>query len=302
MAFFPADAADADGLFGNAETAANKAKSTGDRQAFYTHRLSDDGGERLSLETKLRRALERREFLLHYQPKVDLDTRRLKGVEALIRWQSPELGLVSPAEFIPVLEETGLICEVGEWVLRQASVDRVRWREMHFNAPRVAVNVSTIQLRRDDFLQMITDVVRTAGDEAGLDIEVTESLVMEDVAQNIAKLAAVRDLGIGIAIDDFGTGYSSLGYLVRLPVEMLKIDRSFVCAMLDDPGVMTLVSTMISLAHSLRLSVVAEGVEREEQAKILRLLRCDQMQGYLVSKPLAFDAMTVFLAAEGKPQ
>lgn len=302
IAFFPGDGTDAETLLMNAETAVNNAKTTGDRQAFYTQHLNASVGERLALESKLRRALEREEFVLHYQPKVDLDTRRLKGVEALIRWQSPDLGLVPPGKFIPVLEETGLIAEVGAWVLRQASIDRSRWLEMHANAPRVAVNVSTMQLRRDDFVRMITTVVRLAGSEVGLDIEVTESLVMENVSLNIEKLAAVRDLGVGIAIDDFGTGYSSLGYLVKLPVETLKIDRSFVAAMLDDPGVMTLVSTMISLAHSLRLSVVAEGVELEEQAKILRLLRCDQMQGYLISKPLSFEGMAAYLARDRKGQ
>ena len=302
IAFFPGDGTDADTLLRNAEAAVNKAKSTGDRQAFYTQHLSGRGGERLALETKLRRALEREEFILHYQPKVDLVTRRLRGVEALIRWQSPELGLVPPVKFIPLLEETGLICEVGAWVLRQASIDRSRWLELHSNAPRIAVNVSTIQLRREDFLRTITTVVRLAGGEMGLDIEVTESIVMENVAQNIEKLVAVRDLGIGIAIDDFGTGYSSLAYLVRLPVETLKIDRSFISAMLEDPGVMTLVSTMISLAHSLRLIVVAEGVEQEEQANILRLLRCDQMQGFLISKPLSFDDITAYLARDRKVQ
>jgi diguanylate cyclase (GGDEF)-like protein len=300
VAFFPDDGTDADILLRNAETALSNAKATGDRQAFYTQQLNESGGGRLTLETKLRRALERQEFVLYYQPKVDLDTRRLKGVEALIRWQSPELGLVPPVEFIPLLEETGLIGEVGSWVLRQASIDRSRWLETHSSAPRVACNVSTIQLRRDDFVRMITHVVRIAGGEAGLDIEVTESLVMGNVSQNIEKLAAIRDLGVGIAIDDFGTGYSSLAYLVKLPVETLKIDRSFISAMLDDPGVMTLVSTMISLAHSLRLTVVAEGVEDEAQAKILRLLRCDQMQGYLISKPLSFDDMSAYLARDRK--
>jgi EAL domain-containing protein (putative c-di-GMP-specific phosphodiesterase class I) len=231
---------------------------------------------------------------------VDLETRRLKGVEALIRWQSPELGLVPPIKFIPLLEETGLICEVGAWVLRRASLDRSRWLAMNVKAPRIAVNVSTMQLRREDFVEMISGVVKSAGSDHGLDIEVTESLVMDGASQNIEKLVTVRDLGIEIAVDDFGTGYSSLGYLVKLPVATLKIDRSFVSAMLDDPGVMTLVSTMISLAHSLRLTVVAEGVEQEEQARTLRLLRCDQMQGYLISKPLSFDDMTAYLADREK--
>ena len=293
---FPVDGNDADILLKNAEAALKRAKSTGDRYHFYTRHLTERGAEKLGLESKLRRALENEEFVLHYQPKVDLETRRLKGVEALIRWQDPAAGLVPPGQFIPLMEETGLIAEVGTWVLQQACLDRSRWLERRFNVPRVAINVSTLQLRRSDFVRTVKNILRVAGSEAGIDIEVTESLIMQDVADNIAKLEAIRDLGVRIAIDDFGTGYSSLGYLARLPVEILKIDRSFVTAMLDDPSAMTLVSTIISLAHALRLEVVAEGVESEEQAKILRLLRCDQMQGYLISKPLSFDDMSTYLA------
>jgi EAL domain-containing protein (putative c-di-GMP-specific phosphodiesterase class I) len=194
------------------------------------------------------------------------------------------------------MEETGLIADVGTWVLQQACQDRSRWLERGFNAPRVAINVSTLQLRRGDFVRTVKNILRVAGSEAGIDIEVTESLIMQDVEDNIAKLVAIRDLGVRIAIDDFGTGYSSLGYLAKLPVETLKIDRSFIISMLDDPSAMTLVSTIISLAHALRLEVVAEGVESEEQAKILRLVRCDQMQGYLISKPMSFDDMSAYLA------
>jgi diguanylate cyclase (GGDEF)-like protein/PAS domain S-box-containing protein len=296
IALFPVDGTDADILLKNAEAALKRAKSTGDRYHFYTRHLTERGAEKLGLESKLRRALENEEFVLHYQPKVDLETRRLKGVEALIRWQDPAAGLVPPGQFIPLMEETGLIAEVGTWVLQQACLDRSRWLERRFNVPRVAINVSTLQLRRSDFVRTVKNILRVAGSEAGIDIEVTESLIMQDVADNIAKLEAIRDLGVRIGIDDFGTGYSSLGYLARLPVEILKIDRSFVTAMLDDPSAMTLVSTIISLAHALRLEVVAEGVESEEQAKILRLLRCDQMQGYLISKPLSFDDMSTYLA------
>jgi EAL domain-containing protein (putative c-di-GMP-specific phosphodiesterase class I) len=205
------------------------------------------------------------------------------------------MGLVQPSEFIPLMEETGIIVEVGAWALRQACLDHSRWLELGFKAPRVAVNVSTVQLRRNDFVHTVKNILRIAGHEPGIDIEVTESLIMQDAADNIAKLQAVRDLGVKIAIDDFGTGYSSLGYLTKLPVQVLKIDRSFVTSMLDDPSAMTLVSTIISLAHALRLEVVAEGVESEEQAKILRLVRCDQMQGYLISRPIPFDDMTTFL-------
>jgi len=297
IALFPSDGADAQTLMRNAETALKKAKSSSRQHAFYTQHLTEERSEWLAFESKLRRALEQEQFVLHYQPKVDLETRRLKGVEALIRWRSPELGLVPPVKFIPLLEETGMIAEVGAWVLRQASLDRSRWLEGRLNAPRVAVNVSTVQLGRDDFVRTVDHILKLAGGEAGLDIEVTESLIMTDVEDNIGKLTEIRDLGVGIAIDDFGTGYSSLGYLAKLPVETLKIDRSFVIAMLDDPSAMTLVSTIISLAHALKLNVVAEGVESEEQAKFLRLRLCEQMQGFLISKPLSFDDMTAYLAS-----
>jgi diguanylate cyclase (GGDEF)-like protein/PAS domain S-box-containing protein len=295
VALFPIDGSDADTLLRHAQAALKKAKATGDPYLFYTRHLSERGSANLALENKLRRALENEEFVLHYQPKVELETRRMKGVEALIRWQDPQTGLVPPAQFIPLMEETGIIADVGAWVLRQACLDRSKWLERGLNAPRVAINVSTVQLRRKDLVHLVKAALGGAGSEAGLDIEVTESLIMQDVVDNIAKLIAIRDLGVRIAIDDFGTGYSSLGYLAKLPVESLKIDRSFITSMLDDPSAMTLVSTIISLAHSLRLEVVAEGVESEEQAKILRLVRCDQMQGYLISKPLSFEDMTAYL-------
>jgi diguanylate cyclase len=302
VALFPLDGSDADTLIKHAEAALKRAKATGDRHLFYHHHLSEHGSEKLALENKLRRALENEEFVLHYQPKVDLETRVIKGVEALIRWQDPNSGLVPPGQFIPIMEETGMIGDVGAWVIRQAYKDRSQWLELGLNAPRVAVNVSTVQLRRNDFVAMVKNVLGLAGDGAGIDIEVTESLIMQDVDVNIAKLTTIRDLGVRIAIDDFGTGYSSLGYLAKLPVETLKIDRSFINAMLNEPGAMTLVSTIISLAHALRLEVVAEGVESEEQAKILRLMRCNQMQGFLISKPLSFDDMTIFLGRRSSPE
>jgi diguanylate cyclase (GGDEF)-like protein len=291
IALFPHDGAEAQILLRNATTALKKAKSTPDRYAFYTQNLSDSRAEWLALESKLRRALEHREFVLHYQPKVDVVTRRLVGVEALIRWQSRELGLVPPMKFIPLLEETGLIADVGVWVLEQALRDHARWEDATSPVPRIAINVSTLQLAREDFVRSFEERLKGAGPRAGIDIEVTESLIMTDVAANIAKLEQIRSLGVHIAIDDFGTGYSSLGYLAKLPVSVLKIDRSFVSAMLQDASAMTLVSTMISLAHALKLSVVAEGVETEEQAAVLGRLQCDQMQGYLIGKPVPFEAI-----------
>lgn len=295
IALFPDDGEDADILLRNADAALKKAKAGSERCLFYTYQLSERVSGRLALETKLRKALEREEFVLHYQPKVDVESRQVEGVEALLRWQSPDLGLVPPGRFIPLLEETGLIIEVGAWAMRQANLDRARWLEQRLPAPRIAVNLSMVQLRRKDIVQSISNLLRVAGAQPGLDIEITESMIMEDAEASIAKLRAIRSLGINIALDDFGTGYSSLAYLAKLPVQALKIDRSFINAMLDDPAAMTLVQTMISLAHSLRMHVVAEGVESEEQAKILRLLRCDQMQGYLISKPVPFEEMTAKL-------
>ena len=255
---------------------------------------------RLLLFSYLRDAITNQELVLHYQPKVELETRRIVGVEALIRWQSPELGSVQPGAFIPLMEKTGLILEVGAWALARAVRDHARWTEQGLTAPRVAVNVSAVQLRRRNFVDSVQRVIEQGAMPPGIDLEITESLIMDDIQGNIEKLKAVRDLGVGLAIDDFGTGYSSLGYLARLPLHALKIDRSFIIAMSDDPNTMTLVSTIISLAHALGLKVVAEGVDSEEQAKFLRLLRCDEMQGYLFSRPVPFDRMTALLTQAPK--
>jgi diguanylate cyclase (GGDEF)-like protein/PAS domain S-box-containing protein len=295
IAMFPSDGEAADKLLLSAEAALEKAKSTGERYVFFTPQMTGRIAEKLALENKLGQALEKEEFILHYQPKVDLGTRRIVGVEALIRWQSPERGLVPPLQFIPLLEETGLILQVGSWAIKRASLDHRNWVQQGFKGLRVAVNVSAIQLRQRDFVEVIEQAIMEGLAPTGIDLEITESLVMQDIQGNIQKLNSVRALGINIAIDDFGTGYSSLAYLARLPVQSLKIDRSFIDAMNKDPNAMTLVSTIISLAHSLRLKVIAEGVETEEQANFLRLLKCDEMQGYLFSKPLPRDDISALL-------
>jgi diguanylate cyclase (GGDEF)-like protein len=299
IAVYPADGADAESLSRHAEAALKKAKATGERYLFYTREMTERLAGKLSLENNLRQAIEKKEFVLHYQPKVALEDRRIAGVEALIRWQSPELGLVPPGEFIPLLEETGLILQVGSWALSRAALDHRGWVEQGLKAPRVAVNVSQIQLRRRDFVRVVQEALVGGVAPPGIDLEITESLVMQDVEANIGKLNTVRELGMRIAIDDFGTGYSSLAYLAKLPVEMLKIDRAFIGTMLEDADSSTLVQTMISLAHSLRLKVIAEGVETEEQERMLRLLRCDEMQGYLFSKPLPLEQLTALLRASG---
>jgi diguanylate cyclase (GGDEF)-like protein len=295
IAIFPDDGKDAESLLRSAEAALKKAKATGERYLFFNPKMTERIAEKLSLENKLRQALEKDEFILHYQPKVDLERRSIVGVEALIRWQSPELGLVPPLQFIALLEETGLILPVGSWALKRASLDHRSWFEQKLKPPRVAVNVSPIQLRQRNFVEVVEQAIMGGLAPTAIDLEITESLIMEDIQGNIEKLKAVRALGVNIAIDDFGTGYSSLGYLAKLPVQALKIDRSFINAMNQDPNAMTLVSTIISLAHSLRLKVIAEGVETEDQAKILRLLKCDEMQGYLFSKPLPLQGLVELL-------
>jgi EAL domain-containing protein (putative c-di-GMP-specific phosphodiesterase class I)/CheY-like chemotaxis protein len=263
----------------------------------HAQRSGKRTGEKVALHSELRSALENEQFVLHYQPKVDLGSRRIVGVEALLRWQSPVRGLVPPLQFIGLLEESGLILEVGAWALRQAALDQAGWSERQLKPPRVAVNVSPAQLRQRDFVAVVQEAVAAGPAPVAIDLEITESLIMEDIQGNIDKLKAVRDLGMDIAIDDFGTGYSSLAYLARLPVATLKIDRSFIVDF-TDPNVTSLVSTIISLGRSLNLKIVAEGVETEDQAKLLWLLRCDQAQGYLFGRPEPFDAMCEVLAGK----
>jgi diguanylate cyclase (GGDEF)-like protein len=297
IALFPDDGADAEVLLRNAEAAVLKAKAGKDAYLFYTERLTARVAHNLTLENRLRHALERQEFVLHYQPKVEIASRRIVGAEALIRWNSEE-GLVPPSEFIPMLEETGMIVEVGAWVLRQAVHDRMRWRSEGVRAPRVAVNVSVIQLRRADFLRVVRDALAPGGPAHGIDFEITESLLALDAEGALAKLTEVRTLGVDLAIDDFGTGYSSLAYLARLPVQQLKIDRAFIVAMLTDPRAMTLVSTIALMARSMGFTAIAEGVETEEQARALLEAGCVQMQGYLTGRPMPAEQLTPRLERE----
>jgi diguanylate cyclase (GGDEF)-like protein len=290
VAVFPDDGTDADTLFQNAEAALKKAKASRDRYLFYAQKMTETVAMSLGIENRLRRALEREEFVLHYQPKVNLVSGRLTGAEALIRWNDPVSGLTLPGRFIPILEETGLIHDVGRWVLRKAIEDYQRWRNQGLPTVPIAVNVSPLQLRNHNFVAEIQQAVSVAADAAaGLQLEITESLIMQDVNHSIVSLLAIRALGVTIAIDDFGTGFSSLNYLAKLPVDTLKIDRSFVTEMVSGTGGLTLVSVIINLAHELKLNAVAEGVETEEQLRQLRLLGCDEMQGYLFGKPVPAD-------------
>ncbi|MBI3529612.1 MAG: EAL domain-containing protein [Betaproteobacteria bacterium] len=294
---YPTDGSTAESLLHNAEAALRKAKQAKERFVFYAPEMTARVAEFLVLETKLRKAIDLEQFVLHYQPKFDAATGKPTGVEALIRWNDPDTGMVPPLRFIQILEETGMIFEVGRWALRQALADQQRWRGRGLPVPRVAVNVSAQQLRDQHFVQDVQFALASQeGLKPALELEITESLLMEDIERNIERLKTLRGLGVSIAIDDFGTGYSSLNYLARLPMDTLKIDRSFVVGMAQSPESRTIVSTIISLAHSLGLKVVAEGVETEEQLHLLRLLKCDEMQGFLLSRPVAFDEMASFLS------
>jgi diguanylate cyclase (GGDEF)-like protein/PAS domain S-box-containing protein len=286
VAISPDDGTDVEVLFRNAEAALKSAKQHGNKYVFYASEMNARVAEKLTLETRLRYALEKEEFILYYQPKINLGNGQVCGLEALIRWNSKE-GLVPPVKFIPLLEETGMIVEAGLWVIKKAMQDRQSWRKKGLTPPRIAVNVSPVQIREKDFVKDITDILDKFPEEkSGLEIEITESLIMENLKENISKLARLREYGIQISIDDFGTGYSSLSYMSKLPVNALKIDRAFITAMLNNPDDTSIISAIISLAHSLNLSVIAEGVETLEQANLLKLLRCDEFQGYLFSPPV----------------
>jgi diguanylate cyclase (GGDEF)-like protein/PAS domain S-box-containing protein len=296
VAVYPADGADADSLLKNAEAALKDAKKRGHGYQFYAPEMNARVAEQLKLENDLRRGVLEEQFVLYYQPRIDLASGRIAGLEALIRWAHPERGLVPPGEFIPTLETTGLILDAGRWVLKRAAQDHAAWCAKGIKPPRIAVNVSAIELRSKAFVEHVRTALSEAGESGKqIDIEITESMLMEDIDGNIEKLKAVQATGVQIAMDDFGTGYSSLSYLATLPINSLKIDRSFVYRMPKGPEQMAIVSTIISLARAFHLKVVAEGVETEEQSNLLRLLHCDEGQGYLYTRPLAPVDMEVML-------
>ncbi|MBL8843890.1 MAG: EAL domain-containing protein [Planctomycetes bacterium] len=284
-------------LVKQAETAMYAAKEQGRAQSTRFEpsmiRLAD---QRLETEAAMRRALERREFEVWYQPRVELCSGRIVGVEALVRWRHPERGIVPPVQFIPLAEESGLIVPLGAFVLREACEQAQRWRRAGLGALRMAVNVSAEQFR-DKFLveRVAEELARSGLPAADLELELTESTLMRDVDRALATLQQLKQAGVHLAIDDFGTGYSSLAYLKRFPIDCLKIDRSFVRDVTTDPGDAAITSLIVMMAHRLRLSVVAEGVETEAQAEFLRGEQCDQVQGYLFGRPLAAAEATARL-------
>jgi EAL domain-containing protein (putative c-di-GMP-specific phosphodiesterase class I) len=292
VSLYPDDGADGETLLKNADAAMYRAKGAG-RNAFhfFTAEINTQLSERLALERDLRRALQGNELILHYQPKVDLVNGVLIGAEALVRWNHPELGVLSPARFIGIAEETGLIVPIGEWILRQACLQACQWREAGLGFKILSVNLSARQFRQRDLVQQVDKVLRGTGlPPECLDLELTESLMLENVEEYILRLQALKDLGLQLSVDDFGTGYSSLSYLKRFPVDRLKIDKSFVRDIVSDSGDAAIAQAVIRLGQILGMAVTAEGVETEEQLAFLRLHGCDEAQGYFFSPPLPPDA------------
>jgi diguanylate cyclase (GGDEF)-like protein/PAS domain S-box-containing protein len=297
IALYPTDADTAEVMFVNAEAALQRAKDGSESYLFYSKEMNARVAHRLVMENRLRRAVTQREFSLYYQTKIEITTREIRGLEALIRWPDPELGMVSPLEFVPLLEESGLIVEVGQWVIEQAVADAKMWRKRGLHVPRVAVNVSEVQLRQPNFVANVLSAIGPLEQrETGFDIEVTESMLARDTGANVQKLLQLRESGVQVFMDDFGTGYSGLSQIAHLPLDALKIDRAFVAGMSNSTEHMAIVSAIINLARALKIKVVAEGVETEEQAERLKLLGCDEAQGYLYGRPAPAEVIAKLLS------
>lgn len=299
ISVYPVDGLNTATLLNNADAAMYHAKKEGRHHyLYYAGQMNASAWQRLKLETELRRALVQNEFVLHYQPKVDMADGRIVGMEALLRWQSPERGLVAPGEFIPLLEETSLILPVGEWALREACKQARAWRSAGFADIRIAVNLSVMQLKQPDFVGMVLGILSEHGLDPALkmiELELTESMLMDNVQGTIETLQKLHDAGIQFSIDDFGTGYSSLSYLKRFQISTLKIDQSFVRDLSGDHNDGAIVGAVIALGHSLGLKVIAEGVETLTQLRRLQSLHCDEIQGYLFSRPVPAAQMAELL-------
>ncbi|MGB7298215.1 MAG: EAL domain-containing protein [Burkholderiaceae bacterium] len=293
----PEDSQDVDSLLKQADGAMYEAKQSG-RNCFhfYTKEIQQRAFQRLDVETRLRRAIERDEFVLHYQPKIDLKTGAVCGIEALVRWQAPDVGMISPAEFIPIAEDSGLIVPLGQWVLKTACAQIQQVGQLTGRAIAVSVNLSALQLKHGNLVQVVEQSLIETGLPASLlELELTESVLIDDAQAQLKLLHELKSLGVVLSIDDFGTGYSSLSYLKRFPIDALKIDQTFVRDLLTDSDDVAIVKAAIGLAHSLRLRVIAEGVETQAQHDILSHYGCDEVQGYLHSKPLPLDALVLWI-------
>jgi diguanylate cyclase (GGDEF)-like protein len=301
ISLYPNDGDDSDILLKNADTAMYHAKEKGRNQfQYYSESMNIAALERFNLERDLRKALERRELLLHYQPQIDMRSGIVVGAEALVRWMHPDRGLIAPMEFIPLAEEIGLIVPIGEWIMHSACKQIRVCQENGFPSMCVTVNISGIQLKQTNFIETVVKALNDNHlDPQYLELELTESILVESLEKAIRILNELKSLGVRISIDDFGTGYSSLNYLKRLPIDILKIDRSFVKDIFIDPGNEAIIKAIFTLARSLNLEVIAEGVETAQQLAYLHELGCDKMQGFLFSPPLPTDSLMKLLK-EGK--
>ncbi|MDO8703645.1 MAG: EAL domain-containing protein, partial [Sulfuricaulis sp.] len=292
VSLYPTDGRDPETLLKNADIAMYRAKERGDSYQYYSADMTLTASEHLALENDLRHVLERNELLLHYQPQVNLASGQITGVEALVRWQHPERGMIAPAKFIPLAENTNLIIPIGAWVLRTACAQGKAWQEQGLPPLRVAVNFSARQFRLPNLENVIRQILdETALDPRLLDIELTESTLIQNPEAIASVLGQLEKLGAHISVDDFGTGYSSLSYLKRFPIDILKIDQSFVHDIATDPDDAAIVIAIITMAHALGIQTIAEGVETREQLDFLRQHGCDGMQGYFFSKPVEASAI-----------
>jgi len=303
IAVYPFDGEDIDTLLINADVAMYQAKNNGkNNYQYYSESMNTLRVERFTVGNKLRKALEQNEFMLFYQPQIDISTGKIIGVEALIRWLQPDLVLIKPGEFIPLAEETGLIIPIGEWVLRTACAENRAWQKEGLQPIRMTVNVSSIQFRQDNFVETVSNILCDTGLNPNyLQLELTEGTIMQDSGNTIKKLHSLQSMGIQIAIDDFGTGYSSLNYLKRFPLSTLKIDYSFVKDIVTSPTDQAIVNAIVSLAHNFNLKVIAEGVEKSKQLSFLRECGCEGAQGYLICPPVNTVVLAEFIRKERFP-
>ncbi|MBI2241071.1 MAG: EAL domain-containing protein [Magnetospirillum gryphiswaldense] len=298
IALYPQDAADAGALIKQAENALHHAKVSGrNNYQFFSKDMNNKAKSRLDLESRMRRALANEEFVVFYQPKVSAENNRIVGAESLIRWIDPDKGMVNPGEFIPVAEETGLIEQIGTWVLRRSCQQLREWQDQNLSTVKVSVNVSARQFKSRALLDIVTGVLAETGlDPKWLELEITESMLMNDVEAAVRKMTSLRDLGLGLSIDDFGTGYSSLSYLGRFPITTLKIDRAFIADVDRNPKTAEIARAIIGLSRGLNLEVVAEGCEIEAHIQFLKDNGCDTVQGFYYSRPVPADQFRAMLA------
>ena len=293
ISLFPGDGVTADAIIKNADIAMYHAKSSGGNQyRFFSKELNASIQRMVDMEASLRRAFDEHEFYVVYQPQIDIESGETIGAEALVRWNSKEYGIVSPADFIPLAEQTGLIKRLGQWVLEEACREAKRWERAGRTSLTISVNVSAKQFKQPDFVDIVKGILHSTGlDPAKLCIEITESVVIDKLMFTLKLLDELATMGIGISIDDFGTGYSSLSLLRQLPISMIKIDKSFVAEMVEERSVRAVVAAMITMTHHLGITVVAEGIESERQMAWLREMGCDKGQGYYIDKPLSAERM-----------